>query len=105
MVEVRKKTRSRETSSITQCTLLDDEITEVIFFQNFHYLSTCPHFFEKEMKGTIDRRKIEHQRELARMMHRKQIEEGHGQFKKAPTQVLKHAGTFLDHEIKTKLKF
>ena len=60
---------------------------------------------KKEMKGTIDRRKIEHQRELARMMHRKQIEEGHGQFKKAPTQVLKHAGTFLDHEIKTKLKF
>ncbi len=58
-----------------------------------------------EVCSNVNWRKIQLQRELARMMHRKQIEEGLGEFKKAPTHVLRHAGTFLDHEIKTKLKF
>ena len=50
-------------------------------------------------------RKKKQQLELARFMHRKQIEEGKGHKREAPTDVLKHIGSFLDHEMKSKLHF
>ncbi|MDA7838737.1 hypothetical protein N9A45_00220 [bacterium] len=43
--------------------------------------------------------------ELARVMHRKQIEEGKGHKREAPTDVLEHIASFLDHEMKSKLIF
>ena len=52
----------------------------------------------------LKRRKMQ-KRKLARVMHRKQIEEGKGHFRKAPSDVLKHIGSFLDHEMKSKLHF
>ena len=55
-------------------------------------------------KKTREKKKKQ-QLELARVMHRKQIEEGKGHERKAPSDVLKHIGSFLDHEMKSKLHF
>jgi hypothetical protein len=43
-----------------------NKIKEIdVFFQNFSYLSTCPHFFAKKMKGT---RKKERKYEIKRQL-------------------------------------
>lgn len=59
----------------------------------------------KLVNGEIHKRRKKQQLELARVMHRKQIEEGKGHERKAPSDVLKHIGSFLDHEMKSKLHF
>ena len=59
---------------------------------------------QKIKREILKQRKMQ-KRKLARVMHRKQIEEGKGHFRKAPTDVLKHIGSFLDHEMKSKLHF
>lgn len=53
----------------------------------------------------IRKRRKKQQLELARVMHRKQIEEGKGHKREAPTDVMEHIGSFLDHEMKSKLHF
>jgi hypothetical protein len=59
----------------------------------------------KHVVEEIDKRRKKQQLELARVMHRKQIEEGKGHERKAPSDILKHIGSFLDHEMKSKLHF
>lgn len=94
-----------QTMTVTAYDMANFNISQRISPQSSYLSYFKVSSYAMQIKREIDKRRKKQKRELARVMHRKQIEEGKGHKREAPTDVLKHIGSFLDHEMKSKLHF